>query len=141
MPLKIRSLFDRKLLKFALVGCVNTVIGMSVMFLLYNAAHASYWFSSAANIIIGSIVSFFLNKYFTFSVHRWSFFMIISFIITIGASYIGGYGMSKLLMNHFLDHFSKRFRENFALFAGECFFTVINYLGQRLVVFREDQNG
>ena len=42
------------------------------MFGLYNLAglhtwgDTGYWISSAANYIIGSIVSFFLNKHFTF---------------------------------------------------------------------------
>ena len=52
--------------RFLLVGVINTLVGCGAMFLLYNLAHWSYWLSSAANYLLGGIVSFFLNKYFTF---------------------------------------------------------------------------
>ena len=60
------KLIDIKLGKFLIVGVVNTLIGAGLMFVLYNLAHWSYWVSSACNYIAGGIVSFFLNKYFTF---------------------------------------------------------------------------
>ena len=45
---------------------------MAIMFGLYNLAHCSYWVSSAANYILTSILSYFLNKYFTFEVKEYS---------------------------------------------------------------------
>lgn len=63
---KIQQLLDLTFWKFVLVGIINTVVGTTVMFVAYNALHFSYWVSSASNYIIGSIVSYFLNKYFTF---------------------------------------------------------------------------
>ena len=63
---KLRGLIDRRLAKFLLVGVINTLVGTAIMFGLYNLAHCSYWVSSAANYILTSILSFFLNKYFTF---------------------------------------------------------------------------
>lgn len=60
---KILSLVDQKLLRFIIVGCINTVVGTAIMFGLYNLASCSYWVSSAANYILTSILSFFLNKY------------------------------------------------------------------------------
>ena len=69
---KLRSLLDPTLFRFILVGLVNTAVGYGVMFGLYNLAglhtwgDTGYWISSAANYIVGSVVSFFLNKHFTF---------------------------------------------------------------------------
>ena len=63
---KILSLFDAKLLRFLIVGVINTLVGSAIMFGLYNLAHCTYWASSAANYVLTSILSFFLNKYFTF---------------------------------------------------------------------------
>ena len=37
--------------EFLLVGVVNTLAGMGIMFGLYNAAGCSYWASSAANYV------------------------------------------------------------------------------------------
>ena len=47
---RLRTLFDAKLWKFLLVGVVNTLAGMGIMFGLYNVAGCSYWVSSAANM-------------------------------------------------------------------------------------------
>jgi putative flippase GtrA len=106
------------------------------MFSLYNAAHLSYWVSSSCIYFISSIFSFFLNKYFTFGVKHWSLFMVFSFILTIAISYLAAYGIAKPAMNYLLRGSSQKIRENMALFTGMCLFTGINYMGQRLVVFR-----
>ena len=62
----IKKFFDIKFWKFILVGIANTLFGSAIMFLFYNAFHFSYWVSSAANYVFGSILSYFLNKHFTF---------------------------------------------------------------------------
>ena len=138
--MKNTVLFDRKFLKFILVGIINTIVGSAIMFSLYNVAHLSYWISSVCNYFFTSILSFFLNKYFTFSVRYWSVFMVFAFIITIAVSYLMAYGVSKPAVNYLLRDSSQRIRENAALFIGMCLFTGINYLGQRFIVFKELKN-
>ncbi|MCL2269755.1 MAG: GtrA family protein [Treponema sp.] len=128
--------FNIKFFKFILVGIINTIVGSTIMFLLYNAAHLSYWLSSACNYFFTSILSFFLNKYFTFSVRQWSVFMVAAFAANIAVSYGVAYGIAKPLMNFFLERRSQAFRENAALFTGMCLFTLMNYIGQRYVVFK-----
>jgi putative flippase GtrA len=129
------AIFDSKFFKFIIVGIINTIVGLAIMLLLYNAAHLNYWFSSACNYCITSVLSFFLNKYFTFSVRHWSAFMVFAFIMTIAFSYLIAYGISKPAMNFLLKNSPQKIRENAALFTGMCLFTGINYLGQRFVVF------
>ena len=51
------------MLRFLLVGVVNTLVGAGIMFLLYNLAGCSYWLSSAANYIVGGVVSYFLKLF------------------------------------------------------------------------------
>jgi putative flippase GtrA len=136
--MKNTAFFDKKFFKFILVGIINTIVGSAIMFSLYNAAHFSYWFSSACNYCFTSVLSFFLNKYFTFSVRHWSAFMIFTFIVTIVISYLTAYGIARPAMNYLLRNNSQKIRENMALFTGMCLFTGINYLGQRLIVFREN---
>jgi putative flippase GtrA len=123
------------LIKFILVGCVNTLVGSAIMFSLYNLAGLSYWISSACNYIFTSVLSFFLNKYFTFSVQKWSVFMVAAFITNIAFAYFVAYGISKPVLNYLLRNSPQRIRENAALLAGMCLFTGINYIGQRFVVF------
>ena len=136
--MKTIELFDKKLFKFILVGIINTIVGSIIMFSLYNLALFNYWLSSACNYIFVSILSFFLNKYFTFNVRHWSLFMILAFILIIAFSYLIAYGVSKPLINIFFNNSPIKIRENIALFTGMCLFTGINYLGQRLIVFKID---
>ena len=136
--MKNTTFFDKKFFKFILVGIINTIAGSAIMFSLYNAAHLSYWLSSACNYCLTSILSFFLNKYFTFGIRHWSAFMVMAFALTIVISYLVAYGISKPVMNYLLRDSPQKIRENLALFAGMCLFTGINYLGQRLVVFKSN---
>jgi putative flippase GtrA len=67
--------------------------------------------------------------------------MIITFILNISFSYLVAYGIAKPVMNYLLKDNSLKLKENMALFTGMCLFTVINYIGQRLVVFNENFTG
>jgi len=136
---KIRSLLDRKFLRFIAVGIVNTLVGSAIMFLLYNAANFGYWFSSVCNYAFTSVLSFFLNKYFTFAVRQWSVFMVVAFIVNIAVCYFIAYGVARPAVNAILQNSRQAVRENIAMFAGMCLFTGLNYLGQRLVVFKRGE--
>lgn len=128
---------DVKLLKFILVGIINTLFGTAIMFLCYNLFHISYWLSSAANYFFGSILSYILNKYFTFGAKRKSLFEIIRFIINIVVCYSIAYGIAKPFTGYFLISYGKSMQENVAMFIGMCLFVCLNYLGQRYFVFKE----
>ena len=133
------KLIDKTTIKFILVGIVNTLVGTGVMFLMYNLLHASYWISSASNYIIGSIVSYVLNKYFTFQNNEKSFAMIIKFVINISICYWAAYGVAKPLVRMVLSGASKSIQENLAMLVGMGLFVVLNYFGQRFIVFKKDE--
>jgi putative flippase GtrA len=140
IKMKIQHFFDIKFLKFVLVGIVNTLMGSAIMFLLYNVAHFSYWLSSAFAYVFIGILSFILNKYFTFAVKQWSAFMVVAFIVNIAVCYLMAYGIARPVVNVLLQDSRQTVRENIALFTGMCLFTILNYLGQRFVVFKR-RNG
>ena len=132
----IKRLLDKTFLKFILVGIINTVVGTGVMFLCYNALHFSYWVSSAMNYIIGSIVSYYLNKYFTFRNQERSWKIVIKFIVNILVCYLIAYGIAKPLVTYILSGQSVVVQENSAMLVGMCLFVGLNYLGQRFFAFR-----
>ena len=133
---KLKKLFDEKLLKFILVGVVNTLVGMAIMFGLYNLAHCSYWVSSAANYILTSILSYFLNKYFTFQNRERSVGQVVRFVVNIAVCYGLAYGIAKPLCLQLLANASTTVRDNVSMLVGMCLFTGLNYLVQRLFAFR-----
>ena len=119
-----------------MVGLANTLVGAGLMFLLYNVANCSYWVSSAANYVVGSAVSFFLNKYFTFQNKGWSWKQVGKFIISVGLCYVVAYGIAKPLAIAILAGQNSRIQENVAMLVGMCLYTGLNYLGQRFFAFR-----
>lgn len=124
------------LFKFLIVGVLNTLVGCGTMFLLYNLAHCSYWVSSAANYIVGGIVSFFLNKYFTFENKQWEWAQVWKFALNVTVCYLLGYGMAKPLVMRLLKGQAVRVQENVAMLVGMCLYTGLNYLGQRFFAFK-----
>ena len=131
------KLIDLTLLKFLLVGIVNTLFGCGIMFLLYNLAHCSYWLSSAANYIVGGIVSFFLNKYFTFRSEEKSFSQFLLFAANVALCYLIAYIGAKKLIQILLTGASEQLSGNVALFCGMCIYTALNFLGQKCIVFKK----
>lgn len=128
---------DGTLLRFLLVGIVNTLVGCGTMFLLYNLAHCSYWFSSAANYVIGGIVSFFLNKYFTFRKTAWAWNEVVRFALNVAVCWLVAYGIAKPMVLLVLQEQTVSLQENVAMLVGMCLYTALNYLGQRFFAFRQ----
>ena len=133
----IKKLFDRTFWKFILVGIANTVVGTGIMFLFYNLLHLSYWVSSASNYLFGSILSYFLNKLFTFQNKANTRETLPRFVINISLCYLLAYGLAKPLAMRLLSDLSLTAQENIAMVVGMCLFVGFNYLGQRFFVFRE----
>lgn len=129
--------FDAKLIKFVLVGVVNTLVGMAIMFGLYNLAGCSYWVSSAANYILTSILSYILNKTFTFGNKDNVGSTAVRFALNIAVCYLLAYGIAKPAVNWMLSGALVSLRDNCSMFAGMVLFTGFNYIGQRFFAFRE----
>ena len=138
MKEKIVRLFDLTFWKFILVGIVNTVFGTAVMFGCYNLLHLNYWLSSAANYIFGSVLSYFLNKNFTFQNKSKDYKVILKFIINLTICYLVAYGVAKPVIRVALSQMTKKIQENVAMLVGMCLFVGLNYLGQRFWTFKAE---
>ena len=137
MKKKLLSLFDAKLWKFLLVGVLNTLVGNGLMFLLYNLVHMGYWPSTAVSYALASVMSYFLNRYFTFKYKGSGIGVVLRFSLNIVVCYLLAYGLAKPAMELLLSGASKTVRENIAMLTGMCLFVGFNYLGQRFFAFRE----
>ena len=135
----LTKLFDRTFWKFILVGIANTIFGTGIMFLFYNVFHLSYWISSASNYFFGSILSYFLNKLFTFKNKGNAKVTLPRFVINITLCYLLAYGLAKPLAMRMLSGMTVTVQENVAMLVGMCLFVGFNYLGQRFFVFREKE--
>ena len=129
--------FDRTFWKFILVGVVNTAVGTAIMFIFYNVFHFSYWISSAANYVFGSILSYVLNRLFTFQNKTAAGKTLPRFVLNISLCYLVAYGIAKPVAARILSGFSLTAQENFGMLVGMCLFVGLNYVGQRFFVFRD----
>jgi putative flippase GtrA len=134
-----RRLFDIKFLKFGLVGIINTIFSTIIMFLLYNLASFGYWGSSTVSYTLGSILSFFLNKSFTFGNKESTVKTAFRFTVNIAVCYLVAYSVSKPIVTKILSStsLSKSIVEQFSMLLGMVLFTMLNYIGQRFFAFKE----
>lgn len=142
----MKNLFDAKFWKFILVGIVNTLVGNGLQFLFYNLFGWNVWISSVLGYIIGSVVSYFLNKYFTFKNKEKGWKPIVRFALNIAVCYTLAYVIAVPLVSWIctangLTMFGwtvEKFAGNASMVVGACLFVAFNYIGQRFFAFREN---
>ena len=141
---KLKKIFDPIFFRFIVVGVINTLVGYGVMFCLYNLAglhrwgDTGYWISSAANYVVGSIVSFFLNKHFTFRNQEKGAGVVLRFVVNISVCYLLAYGLAKPAVSWALGGMglSEQLQGNLTMLFGSGLFVLLNYFGQRFFAFR-----
>lgn len=159
----LKKFIDKKTLKFLVVGVANTVVGMGIMLLLsfiFNKTvpdfaqklvfvlgttnyTASYIISSAVNYLVGGILSYFLNKYWSFGNKEKSKLIVVKFVVTVVLCYAVSYLGAKPLMELALKNtnIADKWKEFIALIVGAGLYTVLNYFGQRFFAFAEKKSG
>lgn len=146
----LKKFFDEKFLKFIAVGIINTLVGMGIMFGLYHLCglkrldensqvQLGYWISSASNYIITSILSYFLNKNFTFKNKEKGIKPILRFAVNIAVCYVVAYALAKPLVKLALSRTDIRYdiQATIAMLVGMCLFVGLNYIGQRFFAFNK----
>ncbi len=133
----ISAFFDKQFLKFVIVGVANTLVGTAVMFGLYNFAGCSYRVSTVMNYVVGSILSYFLNKKYTFETKETSLPQVLRFVANIAVCYYIAYELAKPMAIRMLENSSQTVQENVAMLVGMVIFTGLNYLGQRFFAFKK----
>ena len=85
----MKRLFDGSMLKFLLVGVGNTLLSMVLMFALEGLG---YWPSTAIAYVAGAVMSFFLNRGFTFHSDEVLWRAAVKFAVNVVVCYVVGYG-------------------------------------------------
>ena len=140
----LKKIVDPTFIRFLIVGVINTLVGTAVMFLLYNAAglHAwgqvGYWLSTIGNYTVGSVVSFFLNKHFTFKNKEKGKGVVIRFAVNIVVCMVLAYGVAQKAVEWALagTFLSAQAQGNLSMLVGMGLFVLLNYFGQRFFAFR-----
>ncbi|MGX1902260.1 GtrA family protein [Thermolongibacillus altinsuensis] len=124
--------------RFLLVGIVNTMVGLSMMFFMLRGLHLSYWWATFIGNAVGASVSFFLNRSFTFHSDVLIINGMLRFIVVILSCYYLAYSFSQMVAHRLAvlyPHLFIHVREDVAVLLGALFYTGLNYLGQKTIVF------
>lgn len=136
----INKLFDSSLARFLLVGMGNTLLSATLMFLLEGVG---YWRSTAIAYGVGAVMSFFLNRSFTFRSKESVWKTAAKFALSVAVCYVIGYGLARLIIpvpgRPYVG--AEVWIERGSKLLGMCFYTGFNYLGQRFFTFpKADKN-
>lgn len=146
----LKNFFDIKFLKFILVGILNTIVGMGLQFVFYNCFgwDKFNWGVLLATFLgnfIGSVLSYFLNKYFTFKNTEKGWKPVFRFALNIAVCYVIAYVVVAPLVSLIstsagITMFGwsvAKFAGNVSMAVGACAFVACNYIGQRFFAFKE----
>jgi len=125
--------------RFIAVGIFNTFLGVTTLFAFYDYLGMGYWGASALSYFLCSIISYFLNKQFTFKNDSKISQTAWPFALNIAVCYSLAYWLAKPFVAWVLQSLSYAVElkviERIALLTGMGLFTVLNYLGQKTFVF------
>ncbi len=136
--MKITEVFNKSFIKFLMVGVLNTLLSMVLMFLLEGLG---YWPSTAIAYIAGAILSFFLNRHFTFKSEEKVLRSAIKFAISVAVCYVLAYSLAQPLAGWILGYTSIPliWQERLTKLFGMGLYTLINYFGQRFFAFAKQK--
>ncbi|WP_240160053.1 GtrA family protein [Paenibacillus aceris] len=126
-------------LRFLLVGVFNTLVGLSASFAFFNLLHLNYWISTFTGNTIGAIVSYTLNRTFTFRSKASVGSSWWKFAVVILSCYGLSYGISLLLAETVASLWPDMrtdWLHNAAILIGNGLYTIGNYLGHKYFTFR-----
>ena len=129
------KLLGNSFVRFLLVGVGNTLLSLVLMFLLEGLG---YWPSTAIAYVAGAVMSFFLNRYFTFRSEEDFLPSVWKFAVNVAVCYVVGYGLARILIRppEGLTALPAVFFERLSKLAGMGLYTLLNYFGQRFFAFR-----
>lgn len=144
-----KNFFDIKFWKFLLVGVINTIVGEGVVLLCLQVIGWKNfaWGAGAAAVagtVVGSIVSYFMNKYFTFKnkekgigpMVRFTVNIVVCLLIRVVAATAVTEGCKALSLTMFSMDVNT-FAAYLGWAVGACVFVACNYIGQRFFAFKE----
>lgn len=132
----MNKLLDSSVPKFLLVGVGNTLLSMVLMFALEGLG---YWPSTAIAYVAGAVMSFFLNRKYTFHSEETFGRSAVKFAVNVALCYVLAYAIAQPVAGWVLGFtaLSKVWVERLTKLCGMGLYTVLNYFGQRFFAFHK----
>ncbi len=125
-------------LRFLLVGVGNTLLSMAVEFGLYNLGGVDPVLASAVGYLLGAVMSFFLNRWFTFHSEEELGRSAVKFALNVVVLWAVTHPLLQPWLAARLQAvFVEKWANNVSLVICMGLYTVLNYFGQRFFAFRK----
>lgn len=143
MPAMMRKpLFGRQFARFLAVGCLNTLIGLGVVYALLHLAGFSYWGATFTGNAVGAVVSYGLNRNFTFgsraAVPRTFAIFVLVILVCYWLSFYAGLRIADFV-TAIVPNASQALVKDVAVVISTGIYAIVNYFGQKYFVFREKE--
>lgn len=122
-------------IRFMIIGIANTIIGLGITFLFLHLIGAAYWAATFIGNSIGAVMGYVLNRTFTFQSKRPFKESFWRYTLVIISCYFLSYGISEQ-MTKLVPNFYDELRQDLAVLLGACLYTITNFFGQKIIVFR-----
>ncbi len=134
--MKETKFLNASIWKFLLVGVGNTLLSMVLMFALEGLG---YWPSTAIAYVAGAVMSFFLNRSFTFRSQETMGRSAVKFALNVAVCYLMAYGIAQPVMELLPQpvFVPAIWWERLTKLVGMGLYTVLNYFGQRFFAFQK----
>lgn len=148
----VRKFVDRTLLLYVIVGVANFLICTSIMFLLFNLCGVSEHIAPIVNYGMGSLIWFLACRFILFKGHPTTLKRVFLFAVEVLLCYLLSYyviapAVAKLLLKWDFASWLFRFggadkmQANCEMGIGALSYALINYFGQRYIVFSDRFEG
>ena len=134
----MKKWIDASVWRFLLVGVGNTLLSLVLMFLLEGLG---YWPSTAIAYVAGAVMSFFLNRSFTFHSDERFWPSAVKFAVNVAVCYLIAYSLAQPIAAWVLGGtgIPPIWQERLAKLGGMALYTVLNYFGQRFFAFQKQK--
>jgi len=119
-----------QLIKFGIVGVINTLITLTTIFVLSNYLNVYYIYSNCIGYLLGFINSFVMNKFWTFqsqgNIYKESLFFLLVFLVCY---------IIQLSVLYYL-HGIRQYNENLSQLISMVVYTLANFLLNKFLTFK-----
>ena len=127
----MKNNFLAQTIKYGIVGIINTLLTLAVIWLMRNVFHTSLVVANATGYVLGFINSFLLNRSWTFkSFHNWKK-QFIKFLLVFGICYLIQLGAVLLLEKYTC------LKETYNILIGMVVYTALNFLFNKYFTFKK----
>jgi len=128
----LNQMINTGIVKYGLVGLINTLITGIILFVLMNVFGVPYDISNAVGYVIGFFNSFIMNKFWTFKENQTS---TLKQFIRFTAVFAVCYSIQLGLVVFLVEKLS--LNKNLSQLIGMVFYTLIGFLFNKLFTFKK----